>query len=341
MRGLFQPLIGHLCPAAPTAIGAAVMAFGIFITAALQQIPGGASATKPLTAVLLSLWLAVAARMLESLRRHGFQPQIHSIAGLFGIGTWVAGSAIVAEALMLAWPAAVWAARGFLFVSFAIWLCFIPFAVQSLLRLMLERTPHANGSILLATVSTQSVAIVAFRSFPGSVVIHALAIVLMALGAAFYLIGLYSVLRRYGATRNWSLAHDWHNTNCILHGALSITGLAAVFSGALDAGTVLDFWICVLAIFAMVEAAEAARLWARVRHLGWGAAVTYEVSQWARNFTFGMLYAFTLAFAQRLEIRGAHPLLGSVRSDVLAYGQYIVLLLLVIETALALGTLRR
>ena len=320
----------------PTALGAIVMAFGIFITASLQQLPGGMQSTQPLTALLMLTWFGVALRLLQSIRIHGFRAHTDSTAGLFGIGAWVAGSAITARALMLAWPTALWLSRTFLIVSFVLWISFIPFAARSLTRLVRDRRHATNGIVLLAAVATQSVALIALRSLPGWQASHDLALVLIAIGAACYVSGLWPILRRYYAAPNWSLTDDWHNTNCILHGALSISGLTAVVSGAFGADEGLTFWVCVLIIFGAVEIIEVLRLYTRIRHFGWSrAAGTYDVSQWARNFTFGMLYAFTLAFAQHFTIGRGHAWLNSIRSNIVSYGQYFVLFLLMIEIALA------
>ena len=333
----------HAPTPAATPLGAIVMALGIFITASLQQLPSGVQLTRPVTALLLLCWLVVALRLLRSIRSQGLRPHTDSTAGLFGVGTWIAGSAITARALMLAWPTAIWASRIFLGAGLVFWILFIPFAVRSLTHLLLDRHHATNGIVLLATVATQSVALIALRSFPRSPVVHEMSLVLLAIGAACYVSGLWPILRRYFLAQRWSLTDDWHNTNCILHGALSITGLAAVVSGAFEADTILDFWTVVLIIFASVEIIEAARLWTRIRHFGWSrAAGTYDVSQWARNFTFGMLYAFTLTFAQRFDIARGHPWLSSTRSIVVSYGQYFVLLLLVVEGSLAIrATLAR
>jgi hypothetical protein len=65
-----------------------------------------------------------------------------------------------------------------------------------------------------------------------------------------------------------------------------------------------------------------------------GAGV-YDVSQWARNFTFGMFYAFTAASLERFA-PGADPSwLVAVQRAVAAVGPYVVLALLLIEAALA------
>ena len=66
---------------------------------------------------------------------------------------------------------------------------------------------------------------------------------------------------------------------------------------------------------------------------GAGAALVYDTSLWARNFTFGMFYAFTVAIAGRLEA-GAPAILARVTAAIAGGGQYLVLALLVAELAL-------
>ena len=44
-----------------------------------------------------------------------------------------------------------------------------------------------------------------------------------------------------------------------------------------------------------VESLEMVRAATRVQKLGWKKGIfTYHISQWSRNFTFGMFYAFTM-----------------------------------------------
>jgi hypothetical protein len=98
----------------------------------------------------------------------------------------------------------------------------------------------------------------------------------------------------------------------------------------------LGLWLYVALVFVAVEGIEALRLWLRVREYGWRAGVgVYDVSQWARNFTFGMFYAFTAAALERFA-PGADPawLVGMQRA-VAAVGPWVVLALLLIEGALA------
>jgi hypothetical protein len=96
------------------------------------------------------------------------------------------------------------------------------------------------------------------------------------------------------------------------------------------------YWAAVVVVLVLVEAVEIARLAARVREFGWRTGIAvYDPSQWARNFTFGMFYAFTLAFAQQDPAIGPSTL-NALRNLVLANGAYIVLFFLAVEVALML-----
>lgn len=218
-----------------------------------------------------------------------------------------------------------------------VWAWFAPRALYNLRRLATAPADafRPTGVILLTTVATQAVALLALRLFGGLPAVETAAMVLIAIGATSYVAGAALIVRRYLFGPRWRLAPDWDATNCILHGALSITGLTASVSGRFGVATLAPFWALTLAVFALVEAVEVARLAARVRAVGWRDAVlVYDTSQWARNFTFGMFYAFTVALAGRLDVAAAYPALGGVTAGVLAYGQYVVLLLLVAELAL-------
>jgi hypothetical protein len=119
-----------------------------------------------------------------------------------------------------------------------------------------------------------------------------------------------------------------------LHGALSISGLAIVESGALPLQMALATWLAALGVFVLVEGIECARLAARVRRYGWaGGLGAYHVSQWARNFTFGMFYTFSARLAAALA-GGAAGWVSAIQAPIIAAGQYLVLLLLLIEIGL-------
>jgi hypothetical protein len=330
-----------LGPNPPAAIGAPVMALGIFGAAALQRLPGGAAATGAVAAGAVVIWLAIAVALILSIGRRGASFYSAPVLASFGLGTWVAASAVIARMVMLGAPALGWAARGFFLVSAALWLWLLPLALRNFARLAVNAPAKPSGVILLATVATQAVALMALRLFADMSAVRWMATALIAFGILCYVMGLALILRRYGGER-WRLADDWDNSNCILHGALSISGLAAVISGNFTAAALLAFWLIVIAVFIVVEAIELLRLRVRVKALGWRAGLfVYDISQWARNFTFGMFYAFTLAFAERVPSLPAHSLVESLRSAILAGGQYLVLLLLLAETAVMLWSARQ
>lgn len=325
----------------PAAIGAPVMALGIFGAAALQRLPGGAAATGVVAAGAVVIWLAIAVALVLSISRRGASFYTAPVLASFGLGTWVAASAVIARMVMLAAPALGWAARGFFLVSVALWLWLLPLALRNFARLAVNAPAKPSGVILLATVATQAVALMALRLFADMSAVRWIATALIAFGILCYAIGLALILQRYGGER-WRLADDWDNSNCILHGALSISGLAAVISGNFTAAALLAFWLIVIAVFVVVEAIELLRLRVRVKALGWRAGLfVYDISQWARNFTFGMFYAFTLAFAERVPSLAAHSLVERLRSAILAGGQYVVLLLLLAETVVMLWSARQ
>jgi hypothetical protein len=238
---------------------------------------------------------------------------------------------------MLAAPDARWLAEALFAATVGLWLWFAPRAVLNLLRI--ARLPageaRPNGVILLTTVATQAVAFPAVRLFPDAVPVREIAYALLALGLACYLAGAVLIFRRYLAGPRWRLATDWENTNCILHGALSISGFAAVVSGAVGTGLLAAYWAMTLVVFVVVETIELGRLVTRVRAYGWREGVlVYDVSQWARNFTFGMFYAFTVALAGSGGSTESFGMLASVADAILRYGQYAVLLLLLAELTL-------
>ncbi len=309
------------------------MAAGIFTVASLPRL--GDALVRPAASIVALIWLVVAVGLVTSAARPGgLARRTGAVVDSFGIGTWVAGTAVFARALMLAAPDDPWPARAAFAFAALLWLWFMPRAIGNLFRLARSRLPP-NGIVLLSTVATQAVALIALRLFPAAAAVSAIAAAMMALGVVCYAVGAFLVLRRY-AGGGWTLADDWANGNCILHGALSITGLTAVVSGRFSTGAILALWGVVVVILVIVEAIEIARLVARIRVGGWRAAVcVYDVSQWARNFTFGMFYAFTFAFAARYPL--AEPSAPAVlRAAVVAYGAYVVLAFLAAETALML-----
>ncbi|HET7081758.1 MAG TPA: hypothetical protein VFM49_30385 [Chloroflexia bacterium] len=320
-----------------TASGAIAMAIGIFVLGALQHMPFPVAAlTQILTLTGLIVWAYIAASYVRSYFRGTFHNHTDDPVGGFAVGTWVAGTAVLARLVVIVLPA--WRPLGLALaaLTLVVWLWYLTLIDRRYRIILSSPTPlHITGRILLATVSTQSLVLLIEQLFPGQVP-DPLAASLISLGYGFYGLGFVLIVQRYLRRPGWRLADDWDNTNCILHGAMSITVLAALESRALPDPVIIASWLWAAALFVIVEVIEIARLVARVRAYGWrrGLAV-YQVSQWARNFTFGMFYAATA----RLQVLGAAAGLGlaglpALQAAIVAWGQYVVLILLIIEISL-------
>jgi hypothetical protein len=324
----------------PTASGAIAMAIGIFVLGALQQLPFPvAEITRLMTLGGLIVWASIAASYVASYFRGTFHLHTDDPVGCFAIGTWVAGTAVLARLLVIVLPA--WRPLALVMggITLGVWLWYLVL-IGGRYRLILASPTRLNttGRILLATVSTQAVLLLADELFPNGLP-PLLAPALIILGLFLYALGFILIVQRYRRQRGWRLTDHWDNTNCILHGAMSITGLAAVDSRALPDLLIVGIWLWAGSVFVIVEGIEVVRLLARVRAYGWRQGIaTYHVSQWARNFTFGMFYVFTLRMHTALGplLARSFPALFAVQAAIIAGGQYVVLALLLVEAALFL-----
>ncbi len=314
------------------ATGAVVMAIGIFVLGAWQQLPIPVAALTRLFALALAvLWAFIAASFAATFRRGASAAYTSDPVGGFAIGTWVAATAVLGTVLLdaLAWRAG---AVCLTVAALLLGLWYLPLVWRGFLSIVagLARQ-RVTGVVLLSTVSTQSLVLVGYALWPERLPSWVW-VAFIGVGLLFYALGLMLILRRYLPARGWRLADDWDNTNCIVHGAMSITGLAGLSTGALPLSWILFAWLWALAAFAVVEAIEIARAVVRVRAYGWRRGLcSYHVSQWARNFTFGMLYAFTWDLHRDALPAGA---LAVVRDVMVSDGQYVVFVLLLTETVL-------
>ncbi len=315
------------------------MAFGIFGLAALQAIPALASwLTRPLAFALVALWALLMAAYLRAFLTGEARLYVRPVVGRFAIGTWVADSAVTGELLLFAAPGWRPLALALGAVGLLVWLWYVGVAARGFQRMLADPDGcRTRGLVLLATVSIQALVLLVLRLFPGDSLVDRLAVVPIAAGYAVYGLGAALVLRRFLRFGTWHIEEDWDDTNCILHGAMSISGLAAVSCQALPRPLGFASWAYAAAVLVIVEGVELARLVLRVRHLGWRrGAFVYNVSQWARAFTFGMFYAFTLAFAHRFGFAGDPRWVAVLQRGILSYGQYVVMLTLVLELAVFL-----
>lgn len=321
----------------PTAAGAIVMAVGIFGLASFRKIQAiPASAAQPFALGLLVVWGFIAASYAASRLQGRLAAHIAAPVDAFAVGTWVAGTAVMARLLLQGVPGWRGAALALGLAAFALWLWYLALVLRGF-RAMLASPARlrATGRILLSAVSTQSLALLAWHLWPNAGFLRAPVTALIVLGYLFYGAGLVLIVQRYMREPRWTLSEDWDNTNCILHGAMSISGLAVAYTGLLPEVAGIGTWLYVLASLLVVETIEVARMIRRVRQHGLQRGLfTYHVSQWSRNFTFGMFYAFTLALAPAFVASPALSPLAPFVAWLLGSGPYIVLFFLLIELGL-------
>ena len=318
----------------PVPSGAIVMAGGIFVIGALGRLGLPEWVGRLVALELLVVWGFLAFSYARLGLRGGLGESVGQPMSAFGVGTWVAGSAVLGRALLEVLPG--WRPVGLALwiVAVAVWLWYVRL-LPAAFRAAADSSEgyRANGAILLSAVATQSLVVAGSALVPGGIP-RPVAAALIILGYLLYAAGILLISRRYLLRSDWTLADDWGNTNCIIHGAMSITGLAVVVSGALPPSWAVVTWVWVVATFVGVEALEAVRAFVRVRAYGWrDGLLVYAPTQWSRNFTYGMFYAFTL----QLNAKPAPDSWATgLEEAILGYGQYVVLAALLIELGIFL-----
>ncbi|MGY0693827.1 hypothetical protein ACW2QC_13745 [Virgibacillus sp. FSP13] len=278
------------------ASGAIVMANGIFLIGAVEAFPLlDIQLGKYLAFILLIIWIFIYKSLsVQFFHRDFLIPFIKHPVNSFVIGTWIAGVSVLCNVFVRYFPdirlitQAMGILNTFLFLFFLL-NCFYNFK-----QLLVEYKNYpVHGAILLSTVGTQSIIILlnnVFFEFPTY-----FSEAIIVLGFTFYLAGIILIGNRYIRQHDWTIADDWSNTNCIIHGALSITGLAIVTTNTFTPVFITVFWLVVFALLIIVEIVEVIRAIIRIKSYGWNKGIfTYDVTQWSRNFTFGMFYTFSL-----------------------------------------------
>ncbi|MGH8128988.1 MAG: hypothetical protein ACRETC_11630, partial [Gammaproteobacteria bacterium] len=165
------------------------------------------------------------------------------------------------------------------------------------------------------------------------------AIGMVAFDMIFLCSGLVLIALHYHAEGSWLLAVEWKNANCIVHGAVSITGLALVLTSNFWPDVLLGVWEVALVLFAVIEIIEFVRLCEREHRRGWRRGLlVYDSTQWTRNFTYGMFYAFSYELYRHLSVASSptgdfwYPALRVIAE----WGQYVVLVFLIVEIAIFL-----
>lgn len=281
----------------PTPALAIVMSAGVFVSDFFHIMPFKNDSVihfiQLLVICIFMLWLFFIYSYTKAIFTGTFYLQhVSGILNSFGMGTWIAGASVCSMGIIMYLPKWMGIAYIIVTVNSLVWIMLVGLYIRNSIKLFKDRHLLLNGIVLLSTVSTMSVAI----DYSLVLNIHTFWLILFLLimiGALFY-IGFISLIIRSLLIEKWTIVNDFRNTNCIFHGALSITGLAGIMTGVFSHLVSWGLWFIVVFIFVVVESMEVLRAVMRLKHFGYKKALgTYHVSQWARNFTFSMLLAFT------------------------------------------------
>jgi len=278
------------------ATGAVIMANGIFLIGSIEAFPIlDIQMGKYLAFILLVLWVMIYKSLtIQFFHRNFLIPFITHPVQSFTIGTWIAGVSVLCNVFLKYFPNILLLTQAMALLNTFLWLFFLVNCIYNFKQLIFNQPNYpVHGILLMSTVGTQSIIVLlnnVFSKLPALV-----SEMIIILGIIFYMIGMFFIIKRYVSEKNWTLADNWPNTNCIIHGALSITGLAIVSSNTFSASFLIILWISIVLLLVIIETIEIYRAVARVQLYGWNKGLfTYHVSQWSRNFTFGMFYTFTL-----------------------------------------------
>ena len=206
----------------------------------------------------------------------------------FRIGTWVAALNVLARLLSPTWLAAAWLCHA---VAWVIWVMYIGWV----LRIWSHEDVLSRlcGTAFLTTVATQSTVVAAVGLFPGMppFAVAVLSLVNL-LGIAFYCRFFLLVWVRRGLKAQ---ADHWVPPNNITHGALSISVLAAESLAAGLVSPAAAIIVAIEAVWSLAVLLFVAVLVFEISLMVRGKAdlLRLRVSNWARAFTFGMLFACT------------------------------------------------
>ncbi|WP_077324938.1 hypothetical protein [Virgibacillus siamensis] len=274
---------------------AIIMANGIFLIGAVEAFPLlDIQLGKYLAFLLLIAWIIIYKDLsVQFFHRDFLIPFVKHPVNSFVIGTWIAGVSVLCNVFLRYFPGIALMTETMAIFNTFLFLFFLANCFYNFKQLFFDHKGYpVHGAILLSTVGTQSIVILlnnVFFTFP---VYFSEGIII--LGLIFYLSSITLICNRYFRNKDWNMADDWENTNCIIHGALSITGLAIVTTNTFTPFFVSVFWILVFVLVIAVEILEIVRAAKRIYRYGLNEGIlTYQVTQWSRNFTFGMFYTFT------------------------------------------------
>ncbi|WP_050183824.1 hypothetical protein [Domibacillus robiginosus] len=313
--------------------GAMLMAIGIFFIGVFPQID--LALTLPSYIIdmsLFSIWLFLIFTFMKAALKGVFRRRYltHPVQS-FAVGTWVAGTSVLCLVLYHQFPSLQPVIFTIALLNTGLWLFYLVLCLKSY-RVIFSAGYYTriHGIVFLSTVSTQSLVLV-FNTLFQIPLLQSFSRWIIAGGLFLYFLNLILVIIRFQHFRRGDILNGWKNTNCIIHGAMSISGMAAIVSGAFTREVIMVMWIWAALLFFIIEAIELWRLAARLQAYSLHEAIgRYHVSQWARNFTFGTFYMFTM----HIDFTDAPPFFAAMQQIIVQSGVSVLILLLVVECIL-------
>ncbi|MBO1513715.1 hypothetical protein [Metabacillus bambusae] len=332
---MIVPKIAKKCLPTPfidVSSGSIIMAIGIFLIGAIQQFSYiNLHFGSFLTYLLILTWLIYLFSFIGSLlkpeyRRHIMEQPIT----FFGVGTWIASTSVIGNLSLTRFPESIIIVKGLFILNSLLWLIFIVLCIKQLKTIIMKGyILETHGVLLLTTVSTQSIACL-MSNIHSSVIPPAVIDFFILIGVTFYLVSLFLLIKRF--TKKYKHIHEWKNTDCIIHGAVSITGLSMTLSGHFSVFSLITVWYAAFSLLILVEIVELIRVVMRIKEYGWlNGIFTYHISQWSRNFTIGMFYLFTMRLIDNYSSI-KHPFV--FQSNIIYLVGWIVLFLLIVQLSI-------
>ncbi|VVC76787.1 hypothetical protein AQUSIP_21140 [Aquicella siphonis] len=311
------------------ATGSAVLALNTYALVCLPSFRLSQPVLMLAALELFIIWIYISVSLLQ-IFLSGEKLVAHQ-ADRLSTGYWVAGTILMA----LMFDRVEQTLHGFIvFLSLlsAVWYGIYLIIFMRWLFLCLRKRfhLHTDGMIFLAAVSTQAMVLLMTELFRDDVSAWAYQLII-GCGFVFFFAGLVSLVWHSLAAHARHLAAGWPNVNSLIHGALSITGLAMVSSLAYPEWSIVGLWWCALVFLLIVEGLEFSRLLIRLRRKGfWKGLCVYHVTQWPRLFAFGVFYGFGLSCYNK-----GYTTVFMI-SFIANYGQYILTALLIAQLAVVM-----
>lgn len=314
------------------ASAAIVMAIGVFLIGTIDAFPLlNVHLGKVFAFILLIIWIVIYGLLsFQFFHRDFIVHFIKHPVNSFAMGTWIAGVSVLCNVFLVYFPSMIRITQIIALFNSLLWIFFFVACIYNFKKLLFGSHDYVvHGILLLSTVGTQSIIVLlnnVFFQLPG-----AFSETVILIGLAFYIVSVLLITLWIAQKKNWTITEDWTNTNCIIHGALSITGFAMVTTNTFTPLMINLLWGITFILLISVECVELYRGKKRIQKYGWNKGVfSYHVSQWSRNFTFGMFYVFTL-LVHKKEAYFLSDSLYHLQTNIIGLWAWVVLIALMIE----------